>query len=108
SPFPPVFQQETGGSMTAQQAEHVRALVAEFERRTKGSKALTAKHRGHLADNRASVGFKFSVKEMLYPIVAERSSGAHVWDVDGNEYVDISMGFGVYLFGHQPRFVVDA
>ena len=45
---------------------------------------------------------------MLYPIAAERSRGARVWDVDGNEYIDISMGFGVHLFGHQPRFVMEA
>ena len=23
-----------------------------------------------------------------YPIFMERGSGAHVWDVDGNEYID--------------------
>ncbi|HEV7783776.1 MAG TPA: aminotransferase class III-fold pyridoxal phosphate-dependent enzyme, partial [Thermoanaerobaculia bacterium] len=31
-----------------------------------------------------------------------------LWDVDGNEYVDIAMGFGVHFFGHSPRFVVEA
>jgi glutamate-1-semialdehyde aminotransferase len=45
---------------------------------------------------------------MVYPIVAARSAGAHVWDLDGNDYVDTTMGFGLALFGHQPDFVTEA
>ncbi|HVG90245.1 MAG TPA: aminotransferase class III-fold pyridoxal phosphate-dependent enzyme, partial [Alphaproteobacteria bacterium] len=45
---------------------------------------------------------------MLYPLHARRSSGAHIWDVDGNRYVDLTMGFGVNLFGHNPPFVIEA
>jgi glutamate-1-semialdehyde aminotransferase len=37
---------------------------------------------------------------MVYPIVVERSSGSKLWDVDGNEYVDLVNGFGLNLFGH--------
>src|SRR5262249_20905969 len=36
------------------------------------------------------------------------ASGARVWDIDGNEYVDISMGFGGLLFGHSPAFITEA
>ena len=108
-PFPPVTTREgRGNALTPQQEQHLRELVSQFETRTRRSKERAAAHRRHLADNRASVGFKFPIKEMLYPIVAERSSGARVWDVDGNEYIDISMGFGVHLFGHQPPFVMTA
>ena len=39
---------------------------------------------------------------MLYPIVGAGAEGARLHDVDGNEYVDITMGFGVHLFGHEP------
>src|SRR3546814_13230872 len=28
--------------------------------------------------------------------------------IDGNQYVDIAMGFGVQLFGHTPPFLADA
>ena len=31
-----------------------------------------------------------------------------MWDVDGNEYLDIAMGFGIHLFGHSPSFIVQA
>src|SRR3546814_14236500 len=31
-----------------------------------------------------------------------------MFDVDGNRYVDIAMGFGVQLFGHSPGFIAEA
>lgn len=34
------------------------------------------------------------------PVVLERGSGSHVWDVDGNEYVDFMMSFGALIHGH--------
>ncbi|MBD3308231.1 aminotransferase class III-fold pyridoxal phosphate-dependent enzyme, partial [candidate division KSB3 bacterium] len=44
----------------------------------------------------------------LYPIIGVRSRGSRIWDVDGNEYIDLAMGFGVNLFGHYPSFVIEA
>src|SRR6185369_7417413 len=38
----------------------------------------------------------------------QRSQGSRLWDVDGNEYVDLTMGFGVHLFGHSPEFIREA
>jgi glutamate-1-semialdehyde 2,1-aminomutase len=35
-----------------------------------------------------------------WPVYIERGSGAQVWDVDGNEYVDFHNGFGVMCVGH--------
>jgi glutamate-1-semialdehyde 2,1-aminomutase len=34
------------------------------------------------------------------PIVLERGQDSHVWDVDGNEYVDFMMSFGALIHGH--------
>ncbi|MGD1897775.1 MAG: aminotransferase class III-fold pyridoxal phosphate-dependent enzyme [Phormidesmis sp.] len=42
---------------------------------------------------------------MCYPVVATRSQGARLWDIDGNEYIDILMGLGTNLFGHNPPFI---
>jgi glutamate-1-semialdehyde 2,1-aminomutase len=36
-----------------------------------------------------------------YPQFYQRAEGAHVWDVDGNEYVDFMCSFGPILLGHQ-------
>ncbi len=38
----------------------------------------------------------------------ERSAGARMWDVDGNEYLDYCLGYGPLLFGHHPQDIVDA
>ncbi|HKY06506.1 MAG TPA: aminotransferase class III-fold pyridoxal phosphate-dependent enzyme, partial [Blastocatellia bacterium] len=55
-----------------------------------------------------SNGFRSLWKELVYPIVSERAKGAEVYDVDGNRYVDITMGFGVHLLGHAPDCVKEA
>jgi glutamate-1-semialdehyde 2,1-aminomutase len=40
------------------------------------------------------------------PIVLERGHGSHVWDIDGNEYVDFMMSFGALIQGHaHPKIV---
>ncbi|AUX29428.1 MULTISPECIES: non-ribosomal peptide synthetase/type I polyketide synthase [Sorangium] len=92
----------------AKKTAFVEALVRELTARTQGSKHLTEEHRAALANNRAVAGFRSSWKEMIYPIHAVRAEGSRIWDVDGNEYIDVTMGFGVYLLGHAPAFVVEA
>jgi glutamate-1-semialdehyde 2,1-aminomutase len=42
------------------------------------------------------------------PVWIERGQGSHVWDVDGNEYVDYHAGYGVNVVGHGNPHVVDA
>lgn len=53
-------------------------------------------------------GFRQAWKEMVYPIVVNRSSGSRLWDVDGNEYIDLTNGFGMILFGHNSDFIREA
>ncbi|MBC7810311.1 MAG: acetyl ornithine aminotransferase family protein [Burkholderiales bacterium] len=43
-----------------------------------------------------------------YPFVMERGSGAKVWDVDGNEYIDFAAGIAVTATGHAHPEVVAA
>lgn len=41
-----------------------------------------------------------------FPVTIERGLGAHVWDIDGKEYIDCMGGYGVALVGHcNPRVV---
>jgi 4-aminobutyrate aminotransferase-like enzyme len=42
------------------------------------------------------------------PIFWERASGANVWDVDGNRYVDLTAAFGVAATGHAHPEIVSA
>ncbi len=42
------------------------------------------------------------------PKYLERGQGCHVWDVDGNEYIDYPMALGPILLGYNYPRVVDA
>jgi glutamate-1-semialdehyde 2,1-aminomutase len=42
------------------------------------------------------------------PTYLSHGRGAHVWDVDGNEYVDFHNGFGVMCVGHANPAIVTA
>ncbi|MFA8357188.1 amino acid adenylation domain-containing protein [Burkholderia ubonensis] len=99
----PVEQRARG--LSAVQQEHLEALIVRYTTRTRKSKDSVQASRPVLADSRATVGFRFSTKEMLYPIVGDRAAGSRLWDIDGNEYIDFTMGFGVHLFGHTPEFI---
>ena len=106
-PYKPIDIGEKGG-LTDHQQKSLDQLIARYVSKTKSSKAYTAEHRPHFADPRAVSGFKSLWKEMVYPIVSARSKDAKIWDIDGNEYVDITMGFGTYFFGHSPDWLIDA
>lgn len=42
------------------------------------------------------------------PIYMERGMGAHVWDIDGNEYIDYLASWGPLILGHAHPTVVGA
>lgn len=87
---------------------HIDALAARYGEHMRGSKRMTSDHRPVLADPRAVSGFSTDWKEMVFPVVAARSKGSRIWDVDGNSYIDLVNGYGQTMFGHAPDFVVDA
>ncbi|MDV9176594.1 aminotransferase class III-fold pyridoxal phosphate-dependent enzyme, partial [Streptomyces sp. W16] len=97
-----------GLAETAQRTRYLRTLADRFGTRTKGSKEFAQRFRPMVADSRSAIGFRPSTKEMLYPIVAERGQGARLWDIDGHEYVDLTLGYGVHLLGHNPPVVMSA
>jgi glutamate-1-semialdehyde 2,1-aminomutase len=43
-----------------------------------------------------------------YPFFIKKAKGSKIWDVDGNEYVDLWMGHYTHILGHQSEIVVDA
>jgi amino acid adenylation domain-containing protein len=98
----------TSHELDAAQQKYLTDLIALTEARTPGSKSLTERGRTRLADPRAVAGFRPQWKEMVYPIITDRAQGPRLWDIDGNEYIDIVNGFGCILFGHSPQFVVEA
>ncbi|WP_449482554.1 MupA/Atu3671 family FMN-dependent luciferase-like monooxygenase [Streptomyces avidinii] len=97
-----------GDGADAAQRAHAVGLARSLVAATPTSKALAQSRRAVLADSRAVVGFRRSTKETLYPLAARSARGARITDVDGNDYTDITMGFGSLLFGHDPEFVTRA
>jgi natural product biosynthesis luciferase-like monooxygenase protein/amino acid adenylation domain-containing protein len=106
-PFRPIDRSDAP-ALSPRQRQHLDALTARYAARTAASKRLTEEHRPHFADPRSVSGFRKFWKEMVYPIVVERSSGSKLWDVDGREYIDFTMGYGTNLLGHSPKFVTEA
>jgi len=95
-------------AMSAEMAAGVAAFSQLYTHRTRASGDQRRRYGRYLADSRAVAGFRPETKSMLYPIIGAKGSGSHMTDADGNDYVDIAMGFGVQLFGHTPSFLAEA
>ncbi|CAM1360115.1 putative Glutamate-1-semialdehyde 2,1-aminomutase [Tenacibaculum litopenaei] len=102
------IQKESSKSMTPEQEAHLKSLVTAIATQTKTSKASTQAYRKELANNRNVAGFKPETKEITYQIIAKSAQGAKIVDLDDNEYVDLTMGFGVNLLGYNPSFIQEA
>ncbi|MDO3641028.1 polyketide synthase [Mucilaginibacter sp. L3T2-6] len=87
--------------LSDKQTKFLADLTKSYNDKTPGSKAYTQEHRDHMADPRVVSGFRPLTKEIVYPLVVNRSKGSRVWDIDGNEYVDALNGFGSNFLGYQ-------
>ncbi len=97
-----------GDTLSEEQQRYMDSLFRRYSQKTAGSKTSAQRYRGVLADPRVASGFHPLFKEVVYPLAVERASGAYLWDVDGNKYIDILNGYGSILFGHSPSFVTKA
>lgn len=93
--------EKNASALKPAQKEFLKELTLRYNKKTAGSKAYTQQHRAYMADPRVVSGFKPYTKEIVYSIVTNKSLGSHLWDVDGNEYIDALNGFGSNLLGYQ-------
>jgi glutamate-1-semialdehyde 2,1-aminomutase len=100
-----ITQNLTTEDIIIHQQEYLDKLIQRHCQKTQTSKKIAQKNRQILADNKTFTKFNIGFKEIFYPIVAQRSLGSKIWDIDGNEYIDVTMGFGINLFGHNPSFI---
>lgn len=91
-----------------EQKECLERVIKEYTQKTKSSKAYVEKYRKPYVDVRNIAGFRPDIKEMVYQLIFSKSEGSKIYDIDGNEYIDIAMDFGANLFGHNPEFVRNA
>ena len=43
-----------------------------------------------------------------YPFFTKKSKGSHIWDEDGNRYIDFCNGYGALLLGHRRKEIIQA
>jgi len=43
-----------------------------------------------------------------YPFFVKKAKGSKIWDVDGNECVDLWMGHYTHILGHYPEVIIEA
>ena len=96
---------EKADDMTPEQRAWFDDFTARYTAKTARSKAFTQANRLPMADPRVVTGFKPQTKELVYQVVVDKSSGCHLRDIDGNDYVDILSGFGSSMFGYMPDFI---
>ena len=94
--------------ITPAQQQWIDDFIQRYNARTGRSKAFSQQHRKVMSDPRVVTGFNPLWKDLVYPIVADRSEGARVWDIDGNEYIDLLSCFGANLLGYKPAEVTQA
>lgn len=84
------------------------SLIDRYCALTRTSKERTELFRPVFANNRNVAGFRPKWKELIYQLQTVRAEGSRVYDADGNAFIDLTMGFGVNLFGHNPAFIREA
>src|SRR5262249_47833230 len=89
-------------SRTATVDDLAAAYAERIGERTPGSRAL------HEEARRVLSGGVSSHFKGWHPFYVERAQGSRLVDIDGNEYVDLIMGFGPNFLGHSPEVVVEA
>lgn len=70
--------------------------------------ARTAEEIDALAAKRKNVIPADQMVEGEYPIFVDRASGAYMWDVDGNRYLDFFLSYGTVILGHTDSDVDDS
>jgi len=101
-------QTESGPGRTAGARPDLNRIIAEqeeiFVRRQPGSRELASRA------SRALVGGVVSSWQITapQPVWLSHGLGSKVYDVDGNEYVDLHGGYGAMLAGHAHPAIVEA
>lgn len=95
--------------LTPQQSAYIKDFIEKYITKTPKSKQISSQYNKKLCHGRRSFAvLREQTLPLFYTIHSKESSGSKFSDVDGNQYIDIAMGFGVHLFGHNPSFLIEA
>lgn len=87
---------------------YIRYLSESISARCGRDKAHIDLYRPRFANNRNLANYTDALRQMTFTMSVAEAEGAYFNDLDGNRYLDMSMGFGVHLFGHKPAFIHEA
>ena len=90
--------------LLARAREIAETETARLLERTRGSARLYERAR-HILPFGVVSSFQ---KGSPYPIYVSRGAGSHIWDQDGQEYLDFHGGFGAMVVGHAHPRIVEA
>ncbi len=79
-------------------------MTGSYEERTPGSRKLFSRAKRVFA---GGVNHNARYYEP-YPLFVSKAKGQHIWDEDGNRYVDYWMGHMALILGHSPSAVTSA
>jgi glutamate-1-semialdehyde aminotransferase len=75
-------------------------MINDLKEKNHQTRLHTQEFRKSFALNRNAAGLNKEMKEYVYTLVCGETEGALIYDIDGHEYIDLTMGFGSILFGH--------
>ncbi len=101
-------QSSAASELSPEKTAFIKDFVRRYAEKSPTSKSRTQQYRSVLSDPRTANGFRAEWKEMVYPLWVQRCKGSRLWDIDGNEYIDLVNGFGQTMFGHAPDFILEA
>jgi len=84
--------------------EGLRNEISQYEKRTPRSKQAHTR-----ALERVPLGVASNYRAYdPYPLFVKEGKAGHIWDLDGNEYIDFNLSFGALMAGHSHPAVVRA
>ncbi|MGH2560083.1 MAG: aspartate aminotransferase family protein [Thermomicrobiales bacterium] len=86
------------------QAPVKRSILADYEDRFTGSKALAGRARNVIAGGVVHDGRYMHP----FPIYIDHAEGAYKWDVDGHKLIDFGIGHGSLILGHNDPDILAA
>lgn len=84
--------------------KHSEVMMQEFAARTQKSKAALENGKKYFPLGVTS-NFRYYPP---HPIFVDYANGGRIWDLDGNEYIDHNLCFGVLIGGHSNPVVIEA
>ncbi|MES2824541.1 MAG: aminotransferase class III-fold pyridoxal phosphate-dependent enzyme [Pseudomonadota bacterium] len=95
-------------SLNEQHEKYISQLAKDLGNFAPKSKENALKHQQYFVDQRKISNLKKCLKSVQFHLTYEKAEGSYLFDIDGNQYVDITGDNGVNIFGHQPEFIKEA